>query len=111
MSRKKFSQKKILVVAPSLIEFFLKVLKVKKQPPEVFYKERCFPVNLVKFLRTPLLQNTFERPLLKVKYSRNFEKNILRANHISFISESIWKAIMKRFTLKNEEMIKSLNQA
>ena len=25
---------------------------------------RCFPVNFVKFLRTPILKNIWERPLL-----------------------------------------------
>ena len=40
-----------------------------KQPAEVFYRKRlwhgCFPVNFMKFLRTPFLQNTSGRLLLK----------------------------------------------
>ena len=59
--------------------------KVQKQPPEVFYKKKVFlkisqtatllkkrlwhlyfPVNIIKFLRTPLLLNTSTRLLLKV---------------------------------------------
>ena len=53
---------------------------IQKQPPEVFYKkavlknfaifsgkhlqDRCFPVNIAKFLRTLLLKNICERQLL-----------------------------------------------
>ena len=30
----------------------------QKQPPEVFCRKRCFPVNFGKFLRAPFLKNT-----------------------------------------------------
>ena len=30
----------------------------QKQLPDVFYEKRCFPVKFVKFLRTPILNNT-----------------------------------------------------
>ena len=49
---------------------------LKKQPPEVFRPatllkkrlwHRCFPVNFVKFLRTPFLQNTSHRLLLSLE--------------------------------------------
>ena len=39
------------------------LVTVKKHPPEVFCKNRRFPVDLVNFLRTPFLQNT-SGPLL-----------------------------------------------
>ena len=46
--------------------------KVAALRPEIFFKRlhhRCFPVSIAKFLRTPVLQNTSERLLLKfVKY-------------------------------------------
>ena len=40
----------------------------RKTPvPETFFN-KCFPVNFVKFLRMPFLQNTSERLLLNVGY-------------------------------------------
>ena len=46
--------------------------KVAALRPEMFFKRlhhRCFPVSIAKYLRTPVLQNTSERLLLKfVKY-------------------------------------------
>ena len=33
---------------------------------------RCFPVNFTKFLRTPFLQNTSERLLLYIYFSKNW---------------------------------------
>ena len=50
--------------------FFNKVAGLR---PETLLKKRlwhrCFPVNSAKFLRTPFLQNTSGRPLLKVDLS------------------------------------------
>ena len=42
--------------------------KVTGTSPATFW-HRCFPVNFVKFLRTPFLQNTSGRLLLKPKQS------------------------------------------
>ena len=36
-----------------------------KLSPKVFYKKRCFPATFAKFVRATLLQNTYERLLLK----------------------------------------------
>ena len=69
---------------------------MQKQPPYMFYKNRCswkfrltpatllkkriwhrcFPVNFVKFLRTPFLQNTSGRMLLKMFQNRNGKDKI-----------------------------------
>ena len=46
---------------------FVLANEVKKQPPELFYVKRCFPVNFVKFLRIPFLQNTSGRLPLEVE--------------------------------------------
>ena len=79
--------------------------RFEKQPPEVFYKKRClfvknsqnsekntcakvsflkkilwyrcFPVNFVKFLRTPFLQNTSGRRLLRCKTNSNTKIRLL----------------------------------
>ena len=70
---------------------FNNLLKVQKQPPEVFRRKgvlrnftkftgkhlchlwhRCFPVNFVKFLRTSFLQNTCGQLLLKVGWKHKF---------------------------------------
>ena len=67
--------------------FTLNLFSTAEQPPEVFCKksvlglrpatlfkkslwDRCFYVNFAKFLRTPFLQNTCDRLLLKLGYSK-----------------------------------------
>ena len=55
---------------------------------------RCFPVNFVKFLRTPFLQNTFGRLLLKIlTLSIVFvcRKRIFRNNLIIAVFTRSWK--------------------
>ena len=37
---------------------------------------RCFPVNFVKFLRTPFLQNTFGRLLFKLTHFRSIRSHM-----------------------------------
>ena len=46
------------------LELLVKKESNQKQPSEVFYKKRCFPVNFVKFLRTPFSQSNSGRLLL-----------------------------------------------
>ena len=51
--------------------FFNKAAGLRLQPCNFIKKRlwhRCFPVNFVKFLRTPFLQNTFERLLLLLRF-------------------------------------------
>ena len=67
--------------------FTLNLFSTAEQPPEVFCKksvlglrpatlfkkslwDRCFYVNFAKVLRTPFLQNTCDRLLLKLGYSK-----------------------------------------
>ena len=63
--------------------FYLHTLKTKRnyaeaaargpRPATLFKKRlwhRCFPVNFVKFLRTPFLQNTFGRLLFTMEHQR-----------------------------------------
>ena len=67
--------------------FTLNLFSTAEQPPEVFVKksvlglrpanlfkkslwDRCFYVNFAKVLRTPFLQNTCDRLLLKLGYSK-----------------------------------------
>ena len=48
--------------------------------PATLFKKRCFPVNFVKFLRTPILKNTSGRLLLKdepVKFHNRTEQRYL----------------------------------
>ena len=54
---------------------------------------RCFPVNFVKFLRTPTLQNTFGRLLLKFKRNNMFTYFFFRENvHIKTLPELFFQA-------------------
>ena len=57
-------QKKTILKKPSLI----RVNKVAGPQPCKFIKKRlqhkCFPVNIAKFVRTPILKNICERLLL-----------------------------------------------
>ena len=57
--------------------------RFQKQPPEVFCKKafnffknglhhRCFPVNIVKFLKTPISRNICEQLLLKFRLINDF---------------------------------------
>ena len=46
--------------------------KIQNLPPEEFCEKRCFPVNFVKFLRTPFLQNNYGRVLLKDSFRSLF---------------------------------------
>ena len=42
-----------------------------------FFQHRCFPVNVAKFLRTPILKNICERLLLNVVFSSNGKQHML----------------------------------
>ena len=67
------------VLQNRVLKFFVKFLEtdlcwslflIKLQPSGLEFlkkrlQHRCFPVNFVKYLRTPFLQNTSERLLLK----------------------------------------------
>ena len=46
--------------------------KQQQQPPDVLCKKRCFPANFAKFVRTPFLQNTSGRLLLKHGMERSY---------------------------------------
>ena len=85
------------------MQIFENDINVQKQPLEVFYKKklflkfcnicrkkpefslfliklfqhRCFPVNIAKFLRTPILKNIFKQLLLNVAFNSNEEKHLL----------------------------------
>ena len=58
---------------------------------------RCFPVNFVKFLRTPFLQNTSGRLLLKLIFSRlpskhyNHTMRWTLKNLLKFLTKLSWK--------------------
>ena len=41
------------------------------------FQHRIFPVNIVKFLRTPILKNICERLLLNVVFNSNEEQDLL----------------------------------
>ena len=74
-------------------QFFNKVAGLR---PETLLKKglwhRCFPVNFLKFPRTPFLQNTSGRLLLPFGKTGNFAKNIfyfLRADEYSICEVEI----------------------
>ena len=52
-------------------------------------KHRCFPVNIVKFLRTPILKNICKRLVLekgKILVSQNVNENTHARNGVIFYS-------------------------
>ena len=59
-------------------------VNIQKKPPEAFYEKRsllkkrlwlnCFPVYIMKLLRTPFLQNTSRRLLLNISQYRTLAK-------------------------------------
>ena len=40
------------------------------------FQHRCFPMNIAKFLRTPILKNIYERLLLNVVFKSNKEQHL-----------------------------------